>query len=487
MKGSDAQICLAGVVGGIVAGALGAGLGWGGLGPAMIFGGALACWAMWRGSQRVARVEARWAERARAVLEGEEPGPHAPPELQRLGAHVAALQDQLREEGSAARRVAEGEREAREEAARTLARFAAEARVAVAATPREPEAPRPDGQEAVLAALADLEARLEESRAEAGNLLQVGHTVRETLEEWRARGVAREAALTALGRQVEEGALSAEHLAEEVQILEGRAAQAAHLVAHGQEGSEQGRVALASLQASIDQIHLGIEGAVTAVRRLGERIQSVGKVLTVIEDVTEQTNLLALNAAILAAQAGEHGRGFAVVADEIRDLAERTAESTKEISSQIEAVQSESARAVRVIEAEAGRVATGGGLVGQVHGALEALGADLTRADQATRAQVLVAASLMVKARDLVERLGGPPTGGPAEPPRSADDVAETVADEVTRVLQGVEEAEHLVRRLRTAAELKAGYREAGSGDPTGESRLRALAEKLAEWRGGET
>jgi methyl-accepting chemotaxis protein len=59
------------------------------------------------------------------------------------------------------------------------------------------------------------------------------------------------------------------------------------------------------------------------ISNLGSRIEAIGQIVNVIDDVAEQTNLLALNAAIIAAQAGEHGKGFAVVADEIKDLAER--------------------------------------------------------------------------------------------------------------------------------------------------------------------
>ncbi len=114
--------------------------------------------------------------------------------------------------------------------------------------------------------------------------------------------------------------------------------------------SRQGASVVSSTIQSIRQLAGEVEGASQTIGALAEETASIGAVLEVIRGIAEQTNLLALNAAIEAARAGEQGRGFAVVADEVRALAARTQDSTKDIQSRIERLQSGVGKAVQAMQ-----------------------------------------------------------------------------------------------------------------------------------------
>jgi methyl-accepting chemotaxis protein len=120
----------------------------------------------------------------------------------------------------------------------------------------------------------------------------------------------------------------------------------------------------------LNKINNTIRSSGQIIDALGQRADDIGKIIEVIDDLAEQTNLLALNAAIEAARAGEHGLGFAVVADEVRKLAEKSAQSTKEISELIQSIQKEARKAVENMDQSTTIVNEGLDLGGELNGAL---------------------------------------------------------------------------------------------------------------------
>lgn len=162
-----------------------------------------------------------------------------------------------------------------------------------------------------------------------------------------------------LNMLLSETATSLKEMESAIGQVDKNAAESYDLSSLVNKNAENGMNAVENTMSAIEKIKESVDKAVSVITKLGRSSEEIGKILTVIDDIADQTNLLALNAAIIAAQAGEHGKGFAVVADEIRELAERTASSTKEINELIRTVQKDVAETITTMQQGSHRVQEG--------------------------------------------------------------------------------------------------------------------------------
>ena len=151
--------------------------------------------------------------------------------------------------------------------------------------------------------------------------------------------------------QVEQAASATTEMSSTSQSVLSSANDALGEIKHADEEAERVKGISARNRQTIEMLANEVESAAQVINQLQQDSASIGGILDVIRGIAEQTNLLALNAAIEAARAGEQGRGFAVVADEVRTLASRTQESTSEIQTMIEALQTGAGKAVTVMDA----------------------------------------------------------------------------------------------------------------------------------------
>ena len=176
------------------------------------------------------------------------------------------------------------------------------------------------------------------------------------------------------------------------------------------EISISGNDAVNEVEETVATLSQSFSAASNRIKDVEESSNSIGEVVDVINAIAEQTNLLALNAAIEAARAGEQGRGFAVVADEVRNLAQKTQDSTQKIRDVVEKLQSNSQSAVAGMESGAKQVelsvhkATKAGiLLTQIRESIVAVEKSMSQVSNATEEQRLAAQKISDSARSLTQ------------------------------------------------------------------------------------
>ncbi|TPV40908.1 methyl-accepting chemotaxis protein [Bacillus dicomae] len=149
---------------------------------------------------------------------------------------------------------------------------------------------------------------------------------------------------------VQESSSSMEEITTGVQTVAESSAVVAEVAVTTTERINIGSEVINHSILQMNSVHDVVEETSKVINKLVTRTQQIDTALAAITNIAEQTNLLALNAAIEAARAGENGKGFAVVAAEVRDLAEQSKESAKEVNHLIKSIQQDTKDTVNVMQ-----------------------------------------------------------------------------------------------------------------------------------------
>ncbi|MFA7348326.1 MAG: methyl-accepting chemotaxis protein [Desulfurivibrionaceae bacterium] len=122
-----------------------------------------------------------------------------------------------------------------------------------------------------------------------------------------------------------------EEVKQTAQVASAKARSVSEAAQKAVQVAGEGRKAVEESITGMSRIQEQVEAIAESIVKLSEQSQTIGEIITTVNDLAEQSNLLAVNAAIEAAKAGEQGKGFAVVAQEVKSLADQSKEATAQV------------------------------------------------------------------------------------------------------------------------------------------------------------
>ncbi|WP_432748996.1 methyl-accepting chemotaxis protein [Pectinatus haikarae] len=164
-------------------------------------------------------------------------------------------------------------------------------------------------------------------------------------------------------KEVNDTTKTVDQLLARIKKIADNAGHIAEQSANASEKAQNGGQSADKAVLQMNQIAAAVNESSQAVAKLGTRSKEISIIVDAISGIAGQTNLLALNAAIEAARAGEQGKGFAVVAEEVRKLAEQSENEAKKIAQLVGEIQSDTEKAVSVMQSGTQEVQTGAEVV----------------------------------------------------------------------------------------------------------------------------